>query len=87
MLGVLAFLGLIAAAIGSGLAGWSAWWLVVLAFVGAALNIVNNSASYNLVMAANRQGRLSVLPFFIVSRMAILLALAFAVRWIAGLFA
>jgi hypothetical protein len=87
VLGTTAFIALMAVAIGSGTAGWSAWWLLALAFVGATLNIVNNPASYSLVMEANRAGRLGVMPIAIVSRMAVLLALAFAVRWIASLFA
>lgn len=86
VLGTIAFFALIGMAIGSAIAGWSAWWLVALAFVGASLNIVNNPASYSMVMAANREGRLGVMPIAIVSRMAILLVVAFAIRWIASLF-
>ena len=87
ILGTTAFFALIAVAIGSGVAGWSPWWLIVPAFIGAVLNIVNNPASFSAVMDANRAGRLGVMPFAIVSRMLILLVLAFAVRWIASLFA
>ncbi|UXC93107.1 hypothetical protein EGM87_22690 [Sphingobium sp. RSMS] len=87
MLGTVAFLALVAVAVGSGVAGWSAWWLLIPAFLGAALNIVNNPASYSMVMAANREGRLGAMPIAIVSRMAVLLVLAFAVRWISSFFA
>lgn len=86
ILGSVAFFALVVVAIGSGAAGWSAWWMLVPAFLGAVLNIVNNPASYSLVMAANREGRLGVMPFAILSRMLVLLLLAFALRWIASLF-
>ena len=82
----ISFLGLLAVAIASGCAGISPWWILLPAFIGASANIANGPA-YALVMQANQEGRLGTFPVALGSRVAILLALAFVVRWVASWFA
>ncbi|KQN09804.1 hypothetical protein ASE85_02365 [Sphingobium sp. Leaf26] len=86
MIANISFLALLAVAVASGYAGISWWWMLIPAFLTAVGNIVGGP-SYDRVIAANREGRLSVFPITLSIYILLTLPVAFFVRWIASLFA
>lgn len=76
------FVALLGTAIWSGTTQSSIWWLLLPAFLWASLNVSNHS--YNMVMTANREGRLSVMPRLIGCNLVLAMSFALAVRWFTG---
>lgn len=81
----ISFVALLGVAIASGYGGISWKWLLIPAFLFASLNI-SNGAAYDVIMRANREGRLSVFPITLGCQILTVLPLAFLVRWLASLF-
>jgi hypothetical protein len=86
MIANISFIALIGVAIASGYGGISWWWMLIPAFLAAVGNIASGP-SYERVIAANQEGRLSVFPITLAIYMVCALPVAFLVRWIASLFA
>ena len=61
MLGCLSTIAVIAAAVGAGLGKFSFWWVMVPVFMAGSLSLSNGPA-YDLVLTANRDGRVGVFP-------------------------
>lgn len=81
-LGCIAQVLAVAVAAALGLERMSFWWCLIPAFIAGSL-AVSNGPSFDLVMSANKEGRLSVLPLMILRHSLPWLAVSGAVYWIA----
>lgn len=81
-LGSLATLTTFGMAIAAGLSVFSFWWTLIPAFISGSLAVANGPG-YDIVMQANREGRLSVMPRMIGVAMGARLATGGALYWVA----
>ena len=87
MLGCLAQVSVIVAAIGAGTGNFSGWWLALPIFLSGSFGVAN-SPSYDIVVNANRRGDLWVLPrqlaMHITAHGALGVALFSLTRWLSS---
>ena len=74
-------------AVGAGVWDWSFWWVAIASFVAGSLHL-SSGPGFDIVMSANRDGRLGVLPrmlFFHVFPYLLIGAVIFWLsRWLAN---
>lgn len=75
-----------AVAVASGPLEWSFWWVALAAFFAGSMHLANGPG-YELVVTANREGRLSVFPRLLAVHVLIYVAIGAVIRLIAGAFA
>jgi len=80
-LGCFAQVATLATAILAGLGHFSFWWTLIPAFLAGSFQ-VSNGPGFDIVMTANRDGRLSVFPRLLFFNVLPWLALAGIVYWI-----
>jgi hypothetical protein len=84
-LGCLAQIAVIAVAIMTAVFDYSFWWDLIPAFAAGSLQI-SNGPGFDIVERANREGRLGVFPFLLLTNILPWLAVAGVVYWITAHF-
>ncbi|WP_146215644.1 hypothetical protein [Hoeflea marina] len=64
MFRISAKIAVVATAIAAGIGYFTFWWVLLPAFLAGAFTLVNGPA-YEIIMDANRQGRLDVFPWML----------------------
>ncbi len=82
-LGCLSLLAAIALGTAAGAWHWSFWWAVLAAIIAGSFS-VSNGPAFQMVMTANKEGRLGVMPRLIAFHSIVPLALAGAAYWAAS---
>ena len=80
MLGCLSMLAVVVTAIAAGLDKFSFWWVLIPVFFAGSFSL-SNGPGFDMVIEANRQGRLGVFPKMLGFQCAVWLAVAGAVYW------
>ena len=83
-LGCLSQVATLATAIAAGLGHFSFWWTLIPAFLAGTFQL-SNGPGYDLVLEANKQGRLSVFPMMLASNIVPWLGVAGLAYWITSL--
>jgi hypothetical protein len=81
MLGCIFTVVAIATAIAAGLGNFSFWWALIPAFIAGGFSL-SNSPGYDIVIQANREGRLGVFPKMLSVHFLAQIALSGAAYWI-----
>lgn len=81
----LSFAAMLLAAIGAGLWNWHWAWAAIACFLVGSFSL-SNGPSYDRVVAANKEGRLSVFPTILLAKMLPYVVLALFTYWFATLF-
>lgn len=84
-LGCLAQVAVLAVAIMTAVFGYSFWWALIPAFAAGSLQI-SNGPDFDIVERANREGRLGVFPFLLLTNILPWLAVAGVAFWITAHF-
>ena len=84
MFGYLSQVFVVAGAVMAGLGYFSFWWVAVLSFLAASLQIVNGPR-LDFVTDANRRGEFGVFPMILIGTILPWLAVAGVVYWITSI--
>ena len=79
--GCFAQLSVVAVAIAAGLGELSLWWLVIPIFLASSLSI-SNGPGFDIVMKANKEGRLGVFPRMFLIHCFSYIILAATIYWV-----
>lgn len=85
MLQGISFIATIVVAIWGGIVGWSPWWILLPSFFTGSFGLANGPG-FDLVMTANREGRLGTFPFLLFGHTLPIFLFGLLLWWITGLF-